>query len=92
MPRVAVQDSGRLSLRIRAEEKALLVRAAAHTQTDLTTFVLRNAVEAARVVIAAAARTALSEQDSLRALAALEDPPLPNDKLLAAAHALPQLP
>jgi uncharacterized protein (DUF1778 family) len=31
----------------------------------------------------------LSERDSLRILDALENPPAPNAKLLAAAHALP---
>jgi uncharacterized protein (DUF1778 family) len=92
MPRVAVQDSSRMSLRIRPEDKALLVRAAAHAQTDLTTFVLRNAVQAARSVIAEAERVALSERDSLRVLDALENPPLPNGKLLSAAAALPRLP
>jgi len=92
MPRVAVQDSSRMSFRIRPEDKSLLVRAAAHAQTDLTTFVVRNAVQAARSVIVEAERVALSEQDSLRVLAVLEDPPLPNKRLLAAAGALPILP
>ncbi len=92
MPQVAVQDSSRMSFRIRPEDKMLLVRAATHAQTDLTTFVLRNAVQAARSVIAEAERVALSERDSLRVLAALEDPPPPNEKLLAAARTLPTLP
>jgi uncharacterized protein (DUF1778 family) len=81
-----------MSFRIRPEEKVLLVRAAAHAQTDLTTFVLRNAVQAARTVIAEAERVALSERDSLRVLDVLDEPPLPNAKLMAAAAALPGLP
>lgn len=92
MPQVAVQDSSRMSFRIRPDDKMLLVRAAIHAQTDLTTFVLRNAVQAARAVIAEAERVALSERDSLRVLATLEDPPPPNEKLLAAARTLPTLP
>lgn len=92
MPRVAVEDSKRMSLRIRPEEKALLLRAAAHRQTDLTTFVLRHAVEAARVVVAEAEQLTLSERDSQRVLELLEDPPPPNAKLMAAAAALPTLP
>lgn len=92
MPRVAVQDSSRMSLRIRPEDKALLVRAAAHARTDLTTFVLSNAVQAARSVIAEAERVALSERDSLRVLEALENPPPPSEKLLTAAGALPMVP
>lgn len=92
MPRVAVQDSSRMSFRIRPEDKVILLRAAAHAHTDLTTFVLRHAVEAARVVIAAAEQLALSERDSLRVLDALESPPPPNAKLMAAAAALPSQP
>lgn len=92
MPRVAVQDSSRMSLRIRPEDKALLVRAVSYTHTDLTAFVLQNAVRAAKAVIAEAEQVTLSERDSLRVLNTLEDPPPPNAKLLAAARALPILP
>ncbi len=51
MPRVAVEDNSRMSLRIRAEEKALLMRAVALEHTDLTDFVLRHALDAAKAVI-----------------------------------------
>lgn len=91
MPRVAVQDSSRMSLRIRPEDKALLVRAVAYTHTDLTAFVLQNALEAAKAVIDEAEQVTLSDRDSLRVLSALENPPAPNKRLLAAAHALPAL-
>ena len=43
MPRVAAEDNSRMSLRIRAEEKAILLRAATLQHTDLTDFVLRHA-------------------------------------------------
>ena len=92
MSRVAVQDRSRLSLRIRPEDKALLVRAVSYTHTDLTAFVLQNALQAAKAVIVEAEHVALPEQDSLRVLSALENPPPPNAKLLAAARALPILP
>lgn len=92
MPRVAIQDSNRMSLRIRPEDKALLVRAVSYTHTDLTAFVLRYALEAAKAVIDEAERVSLSDGDSLRVLNALENPPAPNQKLLAAAQALPALP
>ena len=92
MPRVAVKESSRMSLRIRPEDKALLVRAVAYTHTDLTAFVLQNAIQAAKTVITQAEHIALGERDSLRVLNALENPPVPNTKLLAAAHALPTLP
>jgi len=89
MPRVAVEENSRMSLRIRPTDKALLMRAVAYEHTDLTDFVLRNAVQAAKAVIAHAEQVSLSERDSLRVLDALENPPAPNAKLLAAAHALP---
>jgi uncharacterized protein (DUF1778 family) len=90
MPRRAVESNSRMSLRIRAEEKALLMRAVALKHTDLTDFVLRNAVLAAKAVIDEADRVRLSQRDSLRVLNLLENPPAPNAKLLAAARALPR--
>lgn len=92
MPRVAVEENRRMSLRIRPDEKALLLRAIAYEHTDLTDFVLRHAVQAAKAVIAQAEQISLSERDSLRVLDVLENPPSPNAKLLAAAHALPKQP
>lgn len=92
MPRVAVEDNSRMSLRIRAEEKAILLRAVALKHTDLTEFVIRHAMRAARAVIQEADRVQLSERDSLRVLALLEHPPAPNARLLAAARALPPHP
>jgi len=91
MPRAAVKDNSRMSLRIRPTDKALLMRAVSYTHTDLTDFVLKNALQAARDVIAKAEQVSLSERDSLRVLDVLENPPAPNAKLLAAAHALPPM-
>lgn len=88
MPRIAVEDNSRMSLRIRPEEKALLLRAAALRRTDLTEFVRQNCLSAARAVILEAEELQLSERDSLRVLEVLENPPKPNAKLLAAARAL----
>ncbi len=90
MPRLAIEDNSRMSLRIRPEEKALLLRAVALDQTDLTDFVIRNALRAARAVIAKADRQPITERDSLRVLDLLENPPAPNAKLRAAARALPK--
>ncbi len=92
MPRIAIEDNSRMSLRIRPDDKALLMRAVAYAHTDLTDFVLRNALRAARAVVAQAEQVVLSERDSLRVLDALENPPAPNAKLLAAARALPAQP
>ena len=75
MPRVAVQDNSRVSLRIRPEDKALLVRAVSYTHTDLTAFVLQNAVQAAKAVIAEAGeQVASSERDSLPRIECLGRP------------------
>jgi uncharacterized protein (DUF1778 family) len=92
MPRTAIENNSRMSLRIRPEDKALLMRAVAYEHTDLTAFVLRNAIQAAKTVIAQAERVLLSERDSLLVLDALENPPRPNAKLLAAAKSLPPMP
>jgi len=81
-----------MSLRVRAEDKAILLRAVALKHTDLTDFVIRHAVRAAKAVIDEADRVQLSERDSLRVLDLLENPPAPNARLLAAARALPQHP
>jgi len=88
MPRVAVEN-GRMSLRIPAADKALLMRAVALQNSDLTEFVLRTAVQAAREVVEQAERMQLSERDSRHVLDLLENPPAPNARLMAAAFALP---
>lgn len=90
MPREAVEDNSRMSLRIRPEEKALLLRAVALNHTDLTDFVIRHAVRAAKAVIKEADHVQLTGRDSLRVLNLLENPPAPNRKLLAATRALPR--
>src|ERR1700677_2585221 len=91
MPRIAVEGNSRMSLRIRAKEKALLLRAVALNHTDLTDFVIRHALLAAKAVIEEADRVQISGRDSLRVMNLLENPPAPNKKLLAAARALPKL-
>lgn len=88
MPRPAVEDNSRISLRIRTEDKARLMRAAAIEQTDLTDFVVRNALRAAEAVTEKADRVRLSERDSLRVMELLENPPAPTKSLIEAARAL----
>lgn len=89
MPRLAIDDNKRMSLRANADQKAKLMRAAVLQDTDLTNFVLRSALREAELVIAHAEQLQLSERDSLRVLDLLETPPPPSAKLLAAARALP---
>ena len=59
-------------------------------RTDLTDFVRQYSLSAARAVIQEAEHLELSERNSLRVLAVLENPPKPNAKLLAAAKSLPK--
>jgi len=90
MSRVAVEGNSRMPLRIRAEEKAMLLRAVALQHTDLTDFVIQNAMRAAKAIIEEADHVQLSERDSLLVLDLLENPPAPNARLLAAVKALPE--
>ena len=68
----------------------MLLRAVALNHTDLTDFVIRHALRAAKAVIEEADRVQLSARDSLRVLDLLENPPAPNARLRAAARALPR--
>jgi uncharacterized protein (DUF1778 family) len=88
MPRPATEDNSRMSLRIRPEQKALLLRAVALKHTDLTDFVLHHALRAAKAVVEKADHVRLTSRDSARVLRLLENPPAPNAKLRAAARAL----
>jgi uncharacterized protein (DUF1778 family) len=88
MPRIAVEDNSRMSLRIPAAEKSILLRAAALRSVDLTDFVRQHSLKAAHAVIAAAEQVKLSVRDSNRVLDLLENPPTPNAKLRAAGRAL----
>lgn len=85
-PAVTAPEGGRIEFRLPAEEKAMLARAAALQNMDLTSFILRKMLPEARAVIENAERQALSERDSLRVLALLENPPAPSEKLRRAAR------
>lgn len=89
MPQIPVETNDRMSLRIATDDKSLLMRAAALQHTNLTEFVIRNVVSAAREVIDQNERLELTGRDSLHVLDLLDEPPAPNEKLLAAAFALP---
>jgi uncharacterized protein (DUF1778 family) len=89
MPRTAVDDNKRMNLRLRPDQKATLVRAAALSNTDLTDFMLQPALREAAAVIDAADHLKVSERDRMRVLDLLENPPAPNAKLRAAASAMP---
>jgi uncharacterized protein (DUF1778 family) len=88
----AVTDNGRVELRLRPEDKATLTRAAALKRRDLTGYILETVLPRAEADIAEAERMTLSERDSLRVLALLENPPAAFDRLVRAAKAGFRLP
>jgi uncharacterized protein (DUF1778 family) len=90
MPQIPVETNDRMSLRIASKEKSLLVRAAALQHTNLTEFVIRNVISVAQKIIDENERLELTERDSLHVLDLLDNPPAPNDKLIAAAFSLPK--
>jgi uncharacterized protein (DUF1778 family) len=91
MPR-ALTDNGRVELRLRPEDKATLTRAASLKGLGLTGYILGNVLPKAEADIAEAERLTLSERDSLRVLALLENPPPAPDRLVRAAKAGSKLP
>lgn len=86
MPRPHVENS-RVELKLRPEDKAVLVRAAALDRLDLTAILLRAALPQAEAAIAREERVPLSERDSLRVLDLLEHPPAAPARLIHAAKA-----
>src|SRR3546814_11734763 len=56
------------------EEKRLLATAAAYERLDVTSFIMRNVLPAARDVVDRAERIVLSERDTVRVLELLENP------------------
>src|SRR5205085_3418101 len=89
MPRPIVKNNNRVALRIRPADKAVIMRAVAVAQTDMTDFILRAALREARSVIEQHERVKLSRRDSLLVLDLLANPLAPNAKLRKAARALP---
>jgi len=76
----------RIELRATKEEKRLLAAAAAYERLDVTSFIMRNVLPAAREVVEHAERIVLSARDTARVLKLLENPPKPSPALLAAAR------
>jgi uncharacterized protein (DUF1778 family) len=76
----------RIELRTTRDEKRLLTAAAAYERLDVTSFIMRAVLPAARDVVESAERISLSERDSLRVLDLLENPPASTPALLAAAR------
>ena len=86
MTTTAATREERIELRTTKEEKRLLAAAAAYERLDVTSFIMRSVLPAARDVVDRAERIVLSERDSGRVLDLLEKPPKPTAALLAAAR------
>ncbi|HFY9382741.1 TPA: DUF1778 domain-containing protein, partial [Salmonella enterica subsp. enterica serovar Typhimurium] len=59
--------------------------------TNLTDFVVSNILPVAQKIVDAAERVYLTERDTKMIMEILDNPPAPNEKLLAAAFALPDM-
>jgi uncharacterized protein (DUF1778 family) len=90
MPRAAVEQNSRVALRVRPADKAVIMRAVALAQTDMTSFILRTVLREAQLVIEEHERVKLTPRDSRLVMDLLENPPAPNAKLRKAARALPE--
>lgn len=86
MPATTATREDRIELRATREEKRLLARAAAFERLDVTSFIMRNVLPAARDVVDSAERIVLSTRDTERVLALLNNPPKPTPALMAAAR------
>jgi uncharacterized protein (DUF1778 family) len=76
----------RIELRATREEKRLLATAAAYERLDVTSFIMRTVLPAAREVVDRAERIVLTERDTARIVELLENPPKPTPALMAAAR------
>jgi uncharacterized protein (DUF1778 family) len=86
MVSTAATRDDRIELRATKEEKRLLVSAAAEERLDVTSFIMRRVLPAAREVLDQAERIVLSKRDTARVLRLLENPPKPTRALLEAAR------
>ncbi len=82
-------DSARINLRTSPEAKALIERAAAIMGSTVSSFMLQNAYEAARRLVAQQEVLTLSDRDRDAFLNALENPPEPTQALVDLMRAKP---
>ena len=85
MAKAATRDD-RIELRATREEKRILAAAAAHERLDVTSFIMRNVMPAAREAVAKAERIEISARDTERVFALLDNPPKPTKALREAAR------
>lgn len=81
-PRQPQAKETRLSVRIKPAQKALLARAARLRQTTLTEFVLENALDAARQLVAEEKHLQMTPEQFKSFCRALDAPPARNLKAM----------
>jgi uncharacterized protein (DUF1778 family) len=74
-------DTARINLRTSADAKALIERAAAYVGTTVSAFMLQNAYESAKRVVAEHEVIQLTRRDFEQFAAALDKPPAPTTAL-----------
>ena len=84
MPKVLKDE--RLDLRLPAEAKETIEKAAIISGQSLTDFVVATTTERAREIIRQSDAITLSARDHARVMAALDDPPEPSEALKRAAE------
>ncbi len=77
----ATSESARINLRTSPEAKALIERAAAMMGSTVSGFMLQNAYEAARRIVAESDTLMLSQKAFEAFVATCENPPEPTDAL-----------
>jgi len=86
MPASATQRDERIDLRISAEQKTLLARAASYAGVSLSNFLVSAAADRAKELVAERENVILTARDWKRFLAALDKAAGPRPKLEAAAR------
>ncbi len=77
----AASKSDRISIRLDAEAKKRIERAAALDQRSVTSFILASALQSANLLLKENEEVRLSERDWDRLMDALENPPKPSKAL-----------
>lgn len=81
MPASRTLDTARINLRASPEAKAMIERAAALMGTTVSGFMLQNAYEAARRIIAEHDTLTLTQREFDAFAASIENPPEPTEDL-----------
>lgn len=80
-PQVSLKKESTVMIRTAPQDKDLIEKAADHLGLTVSSFMLQNSLRAARKELSEVERTSLTERDALVFLAALTNPPAPNEAL-----------